>query len=91
MMVTLERKWDERVEQWHSHVTSAAAFEQLLRELIELAAPRPAESCVDLGAGTGFVTMALAPMTSSVLAVDISGAMTSALAERAAVRTRGLG
>jgi ubiquinone/menaquinone biosynthesis C-methylase UbiE len=85
MMVTLERKWDERVEQWHSHVTSAAAFEQLLRELIELAAPRPAESCVDLGAGTGFVTMALAPMTSSVLAVDISGAMTSALAERAAV------
>ena len=84
MMVTLERKWDERVEQWHSHVTSAAAFERLLRELIELAAPRPAESCVDLGAGTGFVTMALAPLTSSVLAVDISGAMTSALAERAA-------
>jgi ubiquinone/menaquinone biosynthesis C-methylase UbiE len=84
MMVTLARKWDERVEQWHSHVTSAAAFEQLLTDLIELAAPRPADSCVDLGAGTGFVTMALARLTSSVLAVDISGAMISALAERAA-------
>jgi ubiquinone/menaquinone biosynthesis C-methylase UbiE len=83
-VLTLERKWDKRVEQWHSHVTSAAAFEQLLRELIELAAPRLSDSCVDLGAGTGFVTMALAPLTSSVLAVDISGAMTSALAERAA-------
>jgi ubiquinone/menaquinone biosynthesis C-methylase UbiE len=84
MTVTLERKWDRRVEQWHSHVTSARAFEQLLGELIEIAAPQPTDSCVDLGAGTGFVTMALAARTSSVLAVDISGAMTSALAERAA-------
>jgi len=83
-MLTLERKWDNRVEQWHSHVTSAAAFERVLRDLIQIAAPRPADSCVDLGAGTGFVTMALAPQTSSVLAVDISGAMASALAERAA-------
>ena len=83
-MLTLERKWDKRVEQWHSHVTSAAAFERLLRDLIQVAEPRPEDSCVDLGAGTGFVTMALAPLTSSVLAVDISGAMVSALAERAA-------
>ena len=83
-MLTLERKWDRRVEQWHSHVTSAAAFEKLLKDLIEIAAPRPADACVDLGAGTGFVTMALAPLTSSVLAVDISSAMTAALAERAA-------
>ncbi len=82
--MTLERQWDKRVKQWHSHVTSAAAFEHLLRDLIDVASPRPADSCVDLGAGTGFVTMALAPLVSSVLAVDISPAMASALAERAA-------
>jgi ubiquinone/menaquinone biosynthesis C-methylase UbiE len=82
-MLTLERKWDKRVRQWHSHVTSAAAFEQVLDGLIAAASPRPADSCVDLGAGTGFVTMALAPLVSSVLAVDISTAMTSALVERA--------
>jgi len=82
--LTLERQWDKRVQQWHSHVTSAAAFEHLLRDLIDVAAPRPGDSCVDLGAGTGFVTMALAPLVSSVLAVDISPAMVSALAERAA-------
>jgi ubiquinone/menaquinone biosynthesis C-methylase UbiE len=82
--LTLERQWDKRVQQWHSHVTSAAAFETLLRDLIDVAAPRPADSCVDLGAGTGFVTMALAPLVSSVLAVDISPAMVSALDERAA-------
>ena len=82
--MTLERQWDKRVQQWHSHVTSAAAFEHLLRDLIDVAAPTPADSCVDLGAGTGFVTMALAPLVSSVLAVDISPAMVSALAKRAA-------
>src|SRR5580700_257618 len=83
-MPTLERKWDRRVEKWHSHVTSAAAFSQVLDHLIRLSSPEPADACVDLGAGTGFVTMALAPLTSSVLAVDISSAMAAALAEQAA-------
>jgi len=83
MMLTLERKWDRRVDHWHSHVTSAAAFEQVLG-LIQLAAPKPTDTCVDLGAGTGFVATALAPLVSSVLAVDISTAMAASLDERAA-------
>src|SRR5215469_14287141 len=73
-MLTLERMWDRRVEQWHSHVTSAAAFENVLSNLIQLASPKPTDACVDLGAGTGFVTTAMAPLVSSVLAVDISSA-----------------
>ena len=84
MNVPLERQWDKRVEQWHSHVTSAAAFEKVLAGLLDMAAPRPADACVDLGAGTGFVTTALAPKVSSVLAVDISSAMARSLAEHAA-------
>ena len=83
-MLTLEREWDRRVEKWHSHVTSAAAFGQLLDELIRLSSPKPTDACVDLGAGTGFVTTALAPLVSSVLAVDISTSMAASLAERAA-------
>ena len=83
-MPTLEREWDQRVEEWHSHVTSAAAFGQVLSQLIRLASPKPTDACVDLGAGTGFVTVALAPRVSSVLAVDISPAMAGSLAERAA-------
>ena len=84
MMLPLERKWDRRVDNWHSHVTSAEAFEQVLGRLIRTASPKPTDTCVDLGAGTGFVTTALAPLVSSVLAVDISTAMTASLAERAA-------
>jgi ubiquinone/menaquinone biosynthesis C-methylase UbiE len=82
--VPLERQWDKRVEQWHSHVTSAAAFEKVLTGLLGMAVPRPADACVDLGAGTGFVTTALAPKVSSILAVDISSAMAASLAARAA-------
>ena len=83
-MLTLEQEWDRRVKEWHSHVTSAAAFGQVLDELIRQSGPKPTDACVDLGAGTGFVTTALAPLVSSVLAVDISTAMAASLAERAA-------
>jgi ubiquinone/menaquinone biosynthesis C-methylase UbiE len=82
--LALEREWDKRVDQWHTHVTSAAAFEKVLEGLLDLAGPQPSDECVDLGAGTGFVTTALAPRVSSVLAVDISPAMAKSLAERAA-------
>ena len=83
MNVPLERMWDKRVEKWHSHVTSAAGFEKVLDHLLRLAAPQEADECVDLGAGTGFVTTALAPRVSSVLAVDISAAMAASLLQRA--------
>jgi SAM-dependent methyltransferase len=83
-MVTVSQKWDKRVGQWHDHVTSAAAFGKVLDRLLDLSRPRPSDICVDLGAGTGFVTAALAPLVASVHAVDISAAMTEALAGRAA-------
>src|SRR5580700_3440996 len=83
-MVTLSQKWDKRVGQWHDHVISAAVFGKVLDLILDLSRPQPSDVCVDLGAGTGFVTTALAPLVASVHAVDISPAMTEALAERAA-------
>jgi ubiquinone/menaquinone biosynthesis C-methylase UbiE len=84
MMLAAERTWDGRVMKWHSHVTSAEAFGAVLSQLIQLSSPRPTDACVDLGAGTGFVATALAPLVSSVLAVDVSTAMAAALVERTA-------
>jgi ubiquinone/menaquinone biosynthesis C-methylase UbiE len=71
------------VSGWHTHVTSGKGFDQVRDRLLAIAAPGAADTCVDLGAGTGFVALALAPLVSSVLAVDISPAMTASLAERA--------
>lgn len=79
-----ERIWNRRVSRWHTHVTESAAFEKVLTSLLVVAAPRPDDVCVDLGAGTGFVTLALAPKVSSVLAVDIATAMTDTLSRNAA-------
>jgi ubiquinone/menaquinone biosynthesis C-methylase UbiE len=78
--VSLARIWDRRVAGWHTHVTSASGFDQVRDRLVAIAAPRSADACVDLGAGTGFVALALAPLVESVLAVDISPAMASSLA-----------
>ena len=83
-MVTVSDKWDKRVGQWHDHVTSAAAFGKVLDRIIVVSQPQPSDVCVDLGAGTGFVTTALAPLVASLHAVDISPAMTEALARRTA-------
>src|SRR3984957_4951584 len=82
-MVTASQKWDKRVGQWHDHVNSAAAFGKVLDRILVLSQPQPSDVCVDLGAGTGFVTTALAPLVASVCAVDISPAMIEALPERA--------
>ena len=81
--MTVSQKWDKRVGHWHDHVNSAAAFGEVLDRILVLSRPQPSDVCVDLGAGTGFVTTALAPLVASVRAVDISPAMTEALAERA--------
>jgi SAM-dependent methyltransferase len=83
-MMTVSQRWDKRVGQWHDHVTSAEAFGKVLDAILVLSRPLPSDVCVDLGAGSGFVTTALAPLVASVHAVDISPAMTEALAGRAA-------
>lgn len=82
--MSLVKQWDKRVTQWHTHVTSAVGFEKVRDRLIDMSVPQPTDACVDLGAGTGFMTLALAPLVSSVLAVDISPAMAESLASRAA-------
>ena len=82
--MSLARIWDRRVAGWHTHVTSTSGFDQVRGRLIAIAGPGAADVSVDLGAGTGFVALALAPLAGSVLAVDISPVMAESLAARAA-------
>jgi ubiquinone/menaquinone biosynthesis C-methylase UbiE len=82
--LSLARIWNRRVTGWHTHVTSTSGFGKVRDRLLAIADPGPADACVDLGAGTGFVALALAPLADSVLAVDISPVMADSLAARAA-------
>jgi ubiquinone/menaquinone biosynthesis C-methylase UbiE len=80
---TLRDTWDDRVTGWHEHVVETEAFDHIRDELVLAAAPRSGDRAVDLGAGTGFVTLPLARQVASVIAVDISSAMLHALADNA--------
>ncbi len=82
--MSLARIWDRHVAGWHEQVTSTIGFDRVLAGLLAIAAPGPADACVDLRAGAGFVALALAPLADSVLAVVISPVMAESLAARAA-------
>lgn len=88
-VLSLARIWDRRVTGWHTHVTSTTGFGKVRERLLAIADPGSADACVDLGAGTGFLALELAPLVDSVVAVDISSAMMESLAEKA--RQTGLG
>jgi len=79
----LRSVWDRRVDQWADTVDESPAFAQLRERMLQLAAPVDTDRCLDLGAGTGFLTLPLAALTSSVLATDLSAEMLRSLGEDA--------
>jgi ubiquinone/menaquinone biosynthesis C-methylase UbiE len=75
-------RWDERVEAWEE-VAASGAFLAIRDRIVELAEPRPDDVVVDLGAGTGLLTLALAPHVRELVAVDISERMLERLDDTA--------
>jgi ubiquinone/menaquinone biosynthesis C-methylase UbiE len=79
---------------WDRHVVDAeelargAGFRQLRDRIVELARPAAGQTAVDVGAGTGLLTLALAERGVRVWAVDISPSMCDYL--RAKVTSAGL-
>jgi ubiquinone/menaquinone biosynthesis C-methylase UbiE len=76
-------RWDERVEAWEE-VAASRAFLEIRDRIVELAGPRRDDLCVDLGAGTGLLALALAPRVRELVAVDISERMLERLDDTAA-------
>ena len=76
--------WDGRVGGWHDHVQHSPAFETIRAAMLSAANPQPLDRVVDLGAGSGFVALALANDVHDVLAVDLAPRMLEALDTEAA-------
>ncbi len=76
-------RWDERVEAWEEVATSPV-FLAIRDRIVELAEPCRDDYVVDLGAGTGLLTLALAPRVQELVAVDISERMLERLDDTAA-------
>ena len=63
--------WDARVDAWEE-VAATETLGALRDRIVREAAPRRSDRILDLGAGTGLVTLALAPLAARVAALDIS-------------------
>lgn len=74
--------WDDRVDAWED-VAATPAFRALRQRVLTVADPSPDDVAVDLGAGTGLLTIALARTVRHVVAIDISPAMLTRLRQHA--------
>ena len=80
------RVWSGRVGTWDQH--GSAALRSVTSAVVGAAAPRAGDAVLDLGCGTGQLSIPLATLGASVLAVDVSPAMVRRLRDEA--RRRGL-
>lgn len=76
--------WDGKVEAWEE-VAVTDAFRGFRDRILELTDSEPDDLAVDLGAGTGLLALALAPLVAEVTAIDISARMLRRLGQRARV------
>ena len=83
------RSW-LRAKNWDNHVShieqmcQSAGFVALREQLLELVALRPHETVLDIGAGTGLLSLAAAGRARRVYALDVSHAMCRHLARETA-------
>lgn len=73
-MPTRTKNWDDHVVH-AEEIARSPGFQRLRDRILALAAPRPDETVVDVGSGTGLLTLALAERVERVWAVDISPSM----------------
>ena len=83
MLIGTDKNWDLHVVQ-AEEVARSAGFRELRDRILDLAEVAPGQDLVDVGAGTGLLSLAAAERGANVWAIDISPAMCDYLATKAA-------
>ena len=78
----VQRHWNRKAHSWDDGTSSS--LESVVSAVLEVARPSAGTTAVDLGCGTGSLSLALARQGLNVIAVDISPAMLDCLREKAA-------
>lgn len=76
-------RWSRRAGSWDHHARSNIGLGKVTQAILEVAQPAEDAVAVDLGCGSGQVTLPLARKVREVLAVDVTSAMTSLLERNA--------
>ena len=79
----MEGTWDSRAEAWEQ-VARSDAFVRFRDVLMAIASPTPGETVLDLGSGTGLLTLAAARKAGRVIALDASAEMLARTSRHAA-------
>jgi ubiquinone/menaquinone biosynthesis C-methylase UbiE len=74
--------WDKKAESWDGHLPQSELFSHLRDTVMEVAQPAPSDIALDLGAGSGFLTIPLAERVRRAYAVDHSSEMLRGLHEK---------
>ena len=82
----LRKSWEGRAGSWDAHVTTSPAFSKILDAILTAAAPHSGDVVVDLGCGSGFVSLPIAPRVRSVLGIDFAPSMLTMLKTEAEQR-----
>lgn len=82
-MATMMKDWDQHVVD-AEEVARTEGFGALRDRIVALAEVRTDDVVVDVGAGTGLLTLALAPLVREVWAIDIASSMGEYLRAKAA-------
>lgn len=83
-MARQHRFWNRRAEAWDVGAGENPGLVRVVEEVVSQAALRPSDHVVDLGCGSGQVSLAVAPHVATVTAVDISEKMIDLLLAHAA-------
>jgi len=79
-----ERFWTRRAASWDHGAEQNPGLVRVVQQVMDEALPQPGMTVVDVGCGSGQLTLKLAPLVSSVLAIDVSQKMVDLLETNAA-------
>jgi ubiquinone/menaquinone biosynthesis C-methylase UbiE len=77
------QQWNARVDSWNEHIMTSPAFQLIREEVLAEAAVNGTDVVIDLGAGTGFLTLPVAAVAAHTTAVDFSAGMLEELRNQA--------